>query len=320
MGSGVKRLGVIGTMVWDTIYGRGAEREPVEEWGGIAYALAALDAALPTDWTIVPLVKVGRDLAPQADALLRRLTRRAGAARFVEVPQPNNRVTLRYEPGGDRRSEQLRGRVPPWPWAELGPMVRDLNALYINFIAGWELELETAQHLRRGFPGPIYADLHSLLLGIGCDGTRVPQRLPNVAEWFACCDVVQLNEEELALIGSDPMAVAAHAFQRGVRLLVVTLGARGATYFTVPRFSFLDRDRGPTAPIRTARVPAATVPEVCDPTGCGDVFGGTLVAQLIRGVDIEAAVATANEYAARNVGYRGASGLEYHLRGEIVAR
>ena len=32
-----KRIGVIGTMVWDVIYGRDARDAPIEEWGGIAY-------------------------------------------------------------------------------------------------------------------------------------------------------------------------------------------------------------------------------------------------------------------------------------------
>ena len=49
-----RRLGVIGTLVWDTIYGRDPMSGPVEEWGGIAYSLAGLDAALPDDWEIVP--------------------------------------------------------------------------------------------------------------------------------------------------------------------------------------------------------------------------------------------------------------------------
>ena len=40
-----KRLGVIGSFVWDVIHGRDVRRAPVEEWGGITYALSAADAA-----------------------------------------------------------------------------------------------------------------------------------------------------------------------------------------------------------------------------------------------------------------------------------
>ncbi|MFQ5704583.1 MAG: carbohydrate kinase family protein [Gemmatimonadales bacterium] len=316
----MKRIGVVGTMVWDTIYGRGSELEPVQEWGGISYALSALEAALPGDWEIVPLIKVGADLADRANRFLSSLTRRAGAGRFLEVPGPNNRVTIRYR-DNDRRTECLSGGVPPWSWQELGPMVRDLDALYINFISGFEMPRQTALHLRHGFSGPIYADLHSLFLGVNRDGLREPQTLVDIASWFSCFDVVQLNEDEMKLAGGDPMEIAAHALSNGVRLLIVTLGPSGAVYFALDPFTFLGQSEPEghgSGPIGTARVPAAAAPEELDPTGCGDVFGATVVASLVLGMDVEAAIGRANQYAARNLSYRGATHLHHHLRGEIV--
>jgi sugar/nucleoside kinase (ribokinase family) len=315
----VKRLGIIGTMVWDTIYGRGDSAEPVEEWGGIAYALAALEVSLPADWEMVPLIKVGQDLASSANAFLHRLTHRSAVARFIEVPEPNNRVTIRYQ-AADRRAEQLRGGVPAWEWHELGPLVTDLDALYVNLISGFELTLETAQRLRTGFAGSTYVDLHSLFLAVRADGLRTPRELPDVAEWFACFDAVQVNEDELGLIGDEPLQVAAAAMERGVRLLVVTLAERGAVYFVEGDFNFLNL-RTPLGraryPIRTAKVAAPAV-EVRDPTGCGDVFGGAMVAQLVQQVDVEAAVREATALASRNVQFRGATNLQYSLRGAII--
>ena len=73
--------------------------------------------------------------------------------------------------------------MPGWTWAELGPMVRDLDALYLNFISGFEMGLGTAQALRQGFSRPIYADFHSLLLGVQQDGVRRLQPLPGAADW-----------------------------------------------------------------------------------------------------------------------------------------
>jgi hypothetical protein len=305
-------------MVWDTIYGRGPTPEPVEEWGGIAYALAALEAALPDDWEIVPLVRVGRDLAAQADAFLRQLGRRAATARFITVPEANNRVTLRYS-SAQRRTERLSGGVPAWTWAELGPLVADLDALYVNFISGFELDLATADQLRVGFPGPIYADLHSLLLGVSRQGDRFPRPLADVQRWFACFDAVQLNEQEMSLVGDAPMAVAAQALAQGVRLLVVTLAARGAVYFSVPAFTFARTPAAP-GPVETALVSALRTEEEGDATGCGDVFGGTLVAQLLRGARLSDALRAANEAAGRNLLHRGAGKLQYHLRGAIAPR
>ena len=300
----MKRLGVIGSMVWDTIYGRDPARPAIEEWGGISYSLAALDATLHDDWQIVPLVKVGRDLAARANEFLGTLHHVAPGARFIEVPAPNNRVTLRYYHAA-RRCEQMAGGVPPWTWPELGPQVRDLDALYLNFISGYELDLETAQLLRRGFPRFVYADLHSLFLGKEPDGTRVPQPLPDAPAWFGCCDVVQLNEDEMGQLGPDPLLVAAGALARGCQTLVVTLGPRGAAYFT-------------GRPVRSARIaPDLVSDREGDPTGCGDVLGATLVASLVGGAPLEEALRLGTRMGARNVAHRGATGLRDHLLGRL---
>jgi hypothetical protein len=295
-------------MVWDTIYDRDPAQRAVQEWGGISYALAALDATLPDDWQIVPLIKVGRDLAPQANQFLAGLRRTSHAARFIEVPEPNNRVTLRYE-SLERRCEQMSGGVPPWTWAELGPLVQDLDALYVNFISGFEMTLETAQLLRRGFPRFIYADLHSLFLGKEPDGMRVLRPLPQGPAWFGCFDVVQLNEQEMGQLGEDPLRVAADALRQGCTTLCVTLGQRGAAYFT-------------GNPVRTARIPAPAVHPPAfaqdnDPTGCGDVFGGAAAAALVTGLGLEDALRSGTQLGARNLSHRGASGLRDHLLGKL---
>lgn len=301
----MKRLGVVGTMVWDTIQGRDPAQRAVEEWGGVAYALAGLDAALGEEWQLVPLIKVGRDLAPRAAAFLRNVRRAAPGSRFIEVPEPNNRVTLHYT-SAERRCEQLTGGVPGWTWPELGPLVGDLDALYVNFIAGWEMSLETARLLRHGFPRSIYADLHSLFLGRTDDGMRMLQPLPGAESWFGCFDTVQMNEEEFAQLGADPLVVAAGALGGGCQALIVTLGVRGAVFFT-------------GTPIRTARIAAvAQAPLDGDPTGCGDVFGAVSCAQLLQGAPLEAALREGNRLAARNVTHRGASGLRDHLLGRLA--
>lgn len=302
-----RQLGVVGSMVWDTIYGRDPMQPAVEEWGGIAYALAALDASLPDGWEIVPLIKVGRDLAPRANDFLRSLRRTAHGARFLEVPEPNNRVTLHYQ-DAERRCEQMRGGVPPWSWPELGPLVQDLDALYVNFISGYELSLLTARLLRRGFSRFMYADLHSLFLGKEPDGTRTLQPLPDGPDWFGCFDVVQLNEDEMRQLGPDPLAAAAAALAQGCTTLCVTLGARGAAYFT-------------GTPVRTARI-LPDDPGVSfgagDPTGCGDVLGAAACATLLSGQPIEDALRVGSRMAARNVTHRGATGLRDHLLGRLT--
>jgi hypothetical protein len=221
----------------------------------------------------------------------------------------------------------MSGGVPGWTWLELGPMVRDLDAIYLNFISGFELALGTAQALRQGFHGPIYADLHSLFLGMQHDGIRVLQPLPEAATWFGCFDVVQLNEDEMRQLSPDPLSLSAQALGAGVSMLVVTLGPKGAAYVAAPGFDgwgagnaegSLGHSPGSAGlAVRTALVPAPRV-EVLDPTGCGDVFGAAAFARLLAGERAEAALRQATALAARNAGLRGAGGLSRHLRGELL--
>jgi hypothetical protein len=323
-----RRVGVIGTFVWDVIHGRDPRNAPVEEWGGIAYALGAFDAALPPDWELVPLVKVGDDLAPQARDFLRGLRHLAGDAQPIVVPYRNNRVEIVYT-SAERRSEVLSGGIPGWSWIGLAPLVGDLDALYVNLISGFELDLATAQLLRQHFAGPIYCDLHSLVLAVQPGGLRTFRPLPDVAAWCRCFDLIQVNEDELAMMAPDPMALAATAFAAGVRNLVVTLGSRGVAYFAAPDFHRLGdlRHTGDErttlgaqgGAIRTQLVPArvAQVAGDGDPTGCGDVWGATYFSRLVAGDIIADAMRAAIEAAARNVEHRGATGLAHYLRGEL---
>jgi hypothetical protein len=322
----VKRLGVIGSFVWDIIHGRDPSQETVEEWGGITYALSAFGAALPNDWEIVPLARVGRDLAPQARAFMTRLRRIAADARPIEVDQRNNRVELRYI-SAERRSEVLSGGVPPWTWLGLKPLLRGLDALYINLISGFELDLETCRLIRQTFHGPIYCDMHSLLLAVQPDGLRTPRPLEEVESWLRCFDLVQVNEDEMAMMAPDPMALAAMAMDAGVASLMVTLGSRGVVYVNAPGFERLSdlARRGAGASmshaVRTALVapPASRVKRSDeDPTGCGDVFGATIFTRLVCGDTFADALHAALRAAVRNLEFRGASGLVHHLRGEII--
>ena len=325
------RLGVLGSMVWDRIHARDGRSLPVEEWGGITYALAAAAAARPADWTVVPIIKVGRDLSEPAYRFLGTLAGFDLDAGIRVVDAPNNRVELRYQ-DSERRTERLTGGVPPWTWAELEPIVRNIDALYINFISGFELDLATAQQLRLSFDGPIYADLHSIFLGIGPDGTRVPRPFASWREWLRCFDVVQVNEDELIMLagawGGDPWRFAAEMVGDDLRLLLVTLGQRGSAYVASP--SLVDapmswRARGIQRPALVRTGGATRTEHIAvrggalegDPTGCGDVWGATCCIQLFTGRPLTAAIAAANEAAARNVQHRGATGLDLHLSGKL---
>lgn len=332
-----RRVGVIGTFVWDVIHGRDGRTVPVEEWGGITYALSGLDAALSDEWEIVPLCKIGVDLAERGRAFCRSLRHLASDSALIEVPSPTNRVELRYL-DDERRTEQLSGGVPGWTWLGLKPLIAAacVDALYINFHSGWELDLATSQLLRQYFRGPIYCDLHTLVMIVQPDGLRVARPLPEVAAWCSCFDVLQVNEDEMRMMAPDSMALAATAMAAGVSCLCVTLGKRGAVYVAAPGIERLidvprvsghssalstspRGGRGALGPLRTGLIPSV-VPRVDgpgDPTGCGDVWGATHFSRLLAGDMFTDAIRAANLAASRNVEHRGATALAAYLRGEL---
>ena len=328
------RLGVVGSMVWDRIFARDARAEPVEEWGGITYALAALQAAVPEDWRIAPLIKVGRDLRHRAFDFLHTLPNLDVDRGIVLVDEPNNRVELRYM-DRERRCERLTGGVPPWTFDEIAPLLKNVDALYVNFISGFEMSLDTARKLRLAFAGPIYTDMHSLMLGVDASGMRVPKPLAEWREWIHCFDIMQVNEDELTLLAhhwGDPWRFAAEAVGDELRLLLVTLGERGAAYFASPAFKdhpmgwrrdglHVHKKLSTPGATRSEKIaaPLAASQTDADPTGCGDVWGATCFVRLLCGDDVKAAVAEANRLAARNVQHRGATGLHQFLKGRIGA-
>lgn len=319
------RVGVIGTFVWDVIHGRHQNSAPVEEWGGITYSLSGLDAALPPEWEIVPIMKVGSDLAERANRYIRGLKHIAPDAALIEVPYANNRVTLHYI-DDERRTETLTGGVPGWSWVGLKPVLdtANLDALYINFLSGWELDLETMLVLRSYFKGPIYCDFHMKTTTVSPTGLRVLEPIPNVGEWCSCFDFLQVNEDEMSMMAPDPMALAATAIARGVRCLAVTMSSRGAVYFAGPGFETiadLRRERPfgtELGALRTALVPTEMTSQTSgDPTGCGDVWGATYFSRLLAGDTLVSAITAANRAAGRNFQHRGATGLAPFLRGEL---
>ncbi len=297
-----KRVGVLGTFVWDTIHRPGADGPPVEQLGGIAYSLAAFTVAAPPGWEVVPLVRVGSDLAAAATAFVSALPGVITPAGLRIVPEPGNRVELRYTNESDR-TERLTGGVPGWPARELRAAVHELDALYVNFIAGNEIDLLGARWLAWAFRGPLYADLHSLFLGDPPPaGPRPPRRLPSAARWLACFDAVQLNRAELALLNEqseEERAFTRRLVARRPGVVFVTRGGEGAWVATGRGDDSGRPWQGPEgAGAAVHDLPVIGGARAGDPTGCGDVWGSVAFAGLLAGLGPLAAAERAHRAAA----------------------
>jgi hypothetical protein len=304
-------LGAVGTLVWDTIHAPGAGQDrPILDWGGIAYSLAAFEAAAPGGWSLLPIIKVGADLRAEADAFLDGLASIGSLEGVVTVPAGNNRVELFYQ-DRSRRCERLTGGVPGWRWEELESLVLSCDALYVNFVAGWELDLPGARRLGQAFGGRMYCDVHSLLLDVGADGVRSLRPLRDRDAWLSSFDILQVNEQELfALVphGTDHMEMADDLLACGLEAVLITLGAEGSAWVTTEGSPMLQGgdSRG--------RATVGERSDTVDPTGCGDVWGMACFGNLLAGAPLADAVRRANDLAARNATASGTRGLAKMLR------
>ena len=306
------RLGVVGTFVWDTIHGAEGG-EPVTDWGGIAYSLAAWDAVAPPGWSIVPIVKVGADLREAADRFLTTLGGISSLEFVSTVPEPNSRVGLFYH-DRSRRCERLTGGVPGWTSAEIERAALSCDAVYVNFVSGWELDLEAARVLGPRCGGPSWCDVHSLILGVGQGGVREPRPLEDRAAWLGAFDLVQLNEDELETLspaGGSRGDQAKDLLSDGPDGVFVTLGAGGAEWVVRPGARWLlEAGGGATGAAAVEKIaPLGTT----DPTGCGDVWGMSCFASLLGSASLPEAVRRANRLAAATAAERGTAGLSEKL-------
>ena len=306
------RLGVLGTLVWDTIHGPDGG-EAVHDWGGIAYSLAAWSAVAPPGWSLVPIIKVGADLSESAGQFLGTVGGISSLEFVRSVPEANNRVSLFYH-DRSRRCEKLTGGVPGWTAEEIERVALSCDALYVNFISGWELDLEAAEVLGTRFEGPTWCDVHSLILGVGDGGVREPRPLQDRAAWLEAFDLVQVNEDEIDMLSP---AGGSHGdrmrglLAEGPDAVFLTLGSAGAEWVVRPDARWPEPKGGASAgaaPVETIAPTGAT-----DPTGCGDVWGITCFASLLTGAGAEEAVRKANRLAAATAAGQGTTGLSERL-------
>lgn len=294
---------MLGAAVLDTIR-RPDSDTPLHAPGGILYSLAAFEARPPDGWSLFPIVKVGRDARETVDAFLGRLRRLGSREGIRYVDEPNNRVELVYARDGSR-TERLTGGVPGWSWEELASLAATCDALYVNLIAGWELERAAAERLREAVAGPVYCDLHSLLLAVDDDGVRRPAVPEDWRAWTVCFDYLQVNRDELQLLAEDadrePWTLARELVGSRPRLLFVTLGPEGAVW--------VGEAADGQAAIRRERVPVDPSAVTGDATGCGDVWGMSCFGALLEGRGPDEAVRRANGLARRNAELSGADAL-----------
>ncbi len=296
----IAEVGVIGSINLDTIHH--PDGRCSESLGGILFTACALAHLGRGRLRTRLFARSSQEIEPRMRAVLEACPEIAleGVRR---LDGPGYQCEIRYDQFG-RKSERLRGEVPPMELADLNPWISSLDALLVNFITGFELELETLRSLRRAMSGPILMDVHSLTLARDSEGRRHLRPPSSWPLWASMADVLQMNEEEARTLGAPAEELeewAASLLDLGPKVAVITLGDQGV----------LSAWRTSQGGIRHLRLPAEPVvpPLPIDPTGCGDVFLAAMAAGLLTGRTVPQALDRATRAAARNCTLTGIEDL-----------
>ena len=280
------KVAVLGTINRDTVFTSQGERW--EGFGGILYNLFGLSFQGRGGITLYPICNLGEDCYEEVMGILSQVDniRCDGIRKRRGI---NNHAIISYRPSGERE-EALEGGLPPLKYSEVESYL-GVDLLLVNFISGFDLDLDTLRRMRRKFKGIIYMDLHSLTLGVDPQGRRFLRPIPQGEEWIAQADILQVNQKEAELLWGGPLKGAEEFSRFGRKMLslgpfclLVTLGSRG---------SFL-LEKG-----STSHFPTSSAALFDDPTGCGDIFAAGFIWEYLRSGDTHEACQSGNRLAAR---------------------
>lgn len=257
--------------------------------GGVLYGAAALGGAMGGKGEVVLVSRVG--VAIEKD--VRRLV---GGYGFIEpridtVPYHGWVVHARYL-DGEQRQERLVGGVSPWRVDELAKAVEGCDAVILNMVTGYEIQLPDFGAFAAVCP-TLHLDFHSLAMGRDPSGLRFHAVNPHARQWCEQADVLQMNRAELRSVLPDtpPAEGAAELSSWGPGVVVITDGSNGVIVAEPGTVLHMAASDPTTNPV--------------DPTGCGDVFGACFLVGLLRGESAIAAAGDAARIARRNADHRG---------------
>ncbi len=301
------RIAILGAIVYDEIITHDGQR--IESFGGIVYNVAALSSFIE-DGVVLPVSNVGFDRYDQV------LARKAGkdhldTSQLLRTDTPCTHAKL-ISHGSNYREEIVRHMMPPFSAPRIISAVNGdastpaADGILINFVNGTELDLPTLQALRKQTKAPLYLDMHNIMVRFDADGKKQYLDFVEWPEWVEQFDFVQMNEFECEKVlhtsPSSPkefLHAAQTVLAAGAAAVVITMGPAGV--------ALAHRREGIEY---GCIIPAVTVKNFVDATGCGDAFStGTFWHYLRTGNPLKAAMA-GTLVGALNCEVRGVGKLE----------
>jgi sugar/nucleoside kinase (ribokinase family) len=256
----------------------------LEQPGGLFRTAYMLSKLVGKNSTVVPVCGIAREDFPRMSALFADLPGICTDALY-KIDAPTNRVHVFHSSNG-ASIVCSKDIAPPIPFERLRRHLRS-DAVLVNMFSGFDLTLETLDVIRmeaRDEKIPIHFDFHNLTLGVNGQGERFRRPVEEWRRWSFMMETVQLNEEEMKGLSSEPMSeeqLAGHMFTLGVKGILVTRGQQGLTVMSDDHKRTVRKEINGTRIL--AKAPLA---------GCGDMFGAAFMYHYAKSQDI---AASANE-------------------------
>ncbi|MFH0930915.1 MAG: carbohydrate kinase family protein, partial [Candidatus Zixiibacteriota bacterium] len=282
------------------------DRKSIRSFGGILYNILPLALLAPEDFAISPVCNLGSDIYDKMITYLKRL-KNVDLSGISRVGEKNNHVHLYYNEKWNKK-EILENLVPKIEFHQVEPYL-DSDYIQINFISGFDIELETLKKMREKTKARIFIDVHSLVLGIKKNGERFFKVPVLWKEYLRIADIVQMNFKEMQILSEKNLdseskikKFAKEILDLGPEILLVTCGREGV-------FIYYRKKRE----LICYRTSSLKLKDAVDPTGCGDVFSSGFVLAYHKTSNAELSSEFANFLAGMKSRFSGIEGfLEFH--------
>lgn len=283
----MKRIAILGPIPRDHIVTHNGDL--IQKWGCITHPVIALSVMAGDQLEIFPVAhvrKVDLDNVKEVFAEYKGIN-------IKHITTKNDQgdiISLKFLDMNNRVERQTGFMDPILP--DDVKDILDCDVFVFVPISDYEIALDTLKFIKRKSKGTIIFDAHGPTSACLFNGERQRKFWIDRDQWLPYIDVLKMNLEEAHaswfkkeyetsdytdtsyLDRAELLKFATHCIEQGVRCVYITTDSTGClTYY---------KEKGK---IIEQLVPAVTVKEVIDTTGCGDSFAGGVGFGLLENTD-----------------------------------
>jgi adenosine kinase len=276
----MKKIAILGPIPRDHIVTH--NRDLIQKWGCVTHPTIALSVLAGEKIEIIPVSHV-RSVDKDNVTEVFKGYRGINQKHITSANDQGDIISLRFTDVNNRLERQT-GYMDPIVPQDVKKLLGCSVFVFIP-ISDYQVSLETLKYLKTKSKGTIIFDAHGATTACLINGERLRKFWLDRDVWLPYIDVLKMNLEEAHAswfkkeyetrdftggqsneIDRDELRkFATHCLEKGVKCVYITIDSRGClVYF---------KKKGK---LNEELVPAVTVKQVVDTTGCGDSFAGGL--------------------------------------------